>query len=220
MMSPIRHEDDFRRREIDDWDEYVLEQIEESISRGEFEDLPHKGKPIRIWRTDLNPEYDLAFSRLKNAGVLPTWMELDAEVARMSREMEIFLDRSRTYLQRQLEELRERQAREDEEPEPGYPWWQLWRRIADWWRLDLSEKDDPPAFVSIGELIVQRDRMRGQYLDRAAALDKRIFDYHNALPRELSHLQRLRWLPERAARVFDEHVPARMLVSESGVDED
>ena len=28
------------------------------------------------------PELDLAFSRLKNAGVLPTWMELDAEVVR------------------------------------------------------------------------------------------------------------------------------------------
>lgn len=219
-MSPIRHEDDFRRREIDDWDEYVQEQIEESISRGEFEDLPDKGKPIRIWRTELNAEYDLAFSRLKNAGVLPAWMELDAEVARLSGELDLFLDRSRTYLVRQLEELRERQAQAEEEPEPEYPWWQSWRRIVDWWRLDLSDRDDGPAFGSIGELIVQRDRMRSQYLERAAALDKKIADYHNALPRELSHLQRLRWLPERAARVFDEYVPARMLVSDTGADED
>ena len=93
-MSPIRHEDDFRRREIDDWDEYIQEQIEESIARGEFEDLPDQGKPIRIWRTEVNPEYDLAFSRLKNAGVMPLWMELDAEVARLSHEMDLFLLRA------------------------------------------------------------------------------------------------------------------------------
>lgn len=218
-MSPIRHEDDFRRREIDDWDEYVQEQIEESIARGEFNDLPHQGKPIKIWRTEVNPEYDLAFSRLKNAGVLPVWMELDAEVARLSRELDIFLDRSRTYLRQQLDELRERQARQDEAPVPGYPWWQVWRRLADWWRLDLSEDDAGPVFASIGDLIVQRDRMRSQYLARAAELDKKIADYHNALPRELSHLQRLRWLPQRAARVFDEEVPARMLVSDGDLPE-
>lgn len=214
-MSPIRHEDDFRRREIDDWDEYVQEQIEESISKGEFEDLPDKGKPIKIWRTEVNPEYDLAFSRLKNAGVLPVWMELDAEIARLSHDLDVFLDRARGYLQEQLEQLRERQRQPVVDPEPRVPWWQFWRRIAAWWRLDTSGDDTGPQFASVGDLIVQRDRMRTQYLERAAALDKKIADYHNALPRELSHLQRLRWLPERAARVFDEEVPARMLVQDN-----
>lgn len=213
-MSPIRHEDDFRRREIEDWDEYIQEQIEESIARGEFEDLPDKGKPIRIWRTEVNPEYDLAFSRLKNAGVMPLWMELDAEVARHSREMEVFLDRSRSYLLGQLRDLRQQQRRDREEPRQEVQWWQFWRRLKAWWRLDLSEGNAAPEYLSIGDLIVQRDRMRNQFLDRAAALDKRIAEYHNALPRELSHLQRLRWLPERAARVFDDEVPARLLIED------
>lgn len=213
-MSPIRHEDDFRRREIDDWDEYVQEQLEEAISKGEFEDVPHKGKPIKIWRTELNPEYDLAFSRLKNAGVLPVWMELDAEVARLSQEMEAFLERSRTFLEEQLQELRARHASPEEPPGPAYPWWQVWRRLAAWWRMDLREPEAVPVARSIGDLIVQRDRMRRQYLDRAATLDKKIAEYHNVLPRELSHLQRLRWLPERAARVFDEGIPARMLIED------
>ena len=213
-MSPIRHEDDFRRREIDDWDEYIQEQIEESIAKGEFEDLPDKGKPIRIWRTEVNPEYDLAFSRLKNAGVMPLWMELDAEISRLSREMEIFVERSRDDLLHQLQELRERQREEREGQEPSLPWWQSWRRIAGWWRLDLTEEDRDPGVRSLGDLIVQRDRMRAQYLDRAAALDKKISEYHNALPRELSQLQRLRMLPERAARIFDEAIPARLLVED------
>jgi hypothetical protein len=218
-MSPIRHEDDFRRREIDDWDEYVQEQLEESIAKGEFENLPDKGKPIKIWRTELNPEYDLAFSRLKNAGVLPAWMELDAEVARLTQENEDFLERSRTFLLDQLELFREQQeesaVRGDDRLDDHLPWqlprWNVWRRVAAWWRLDPSRKDDPPP-VSITDLVVQRERMRSQYLDRAAALDKKIADYHNALPRELSHLQRLRMLPERAARLFDERIPARLIV--------
>lgn len=214
-MSPIRHEDDFRRREIDDWDEYVQEQLEESISKGEFENLPDKGKPIKIWRTELNPEYDLAFSRLKNAGVLPVWMELDAEIARLVEEMEAFLERSRAFLEEQLQELRARQAAPDEQAESPIPWWQFCRRLALWWRMDLREAEDVPSVRSIGDLIIQRDRMRRQYLDRAAALDKKIADYHNSLPREMSHLQRLRWLPERAARVFDEAIPARILVDEA-----
>ncbi len=214
-MSPIRHEDDFQRREIDDWDEYVQEQLEESISKGELENLPDKGKPIKIWRTELNPEYDLAFSRLKNAGVLPVWMELDAEISRLADEMDSFLERSRAFLEEQLQELRARQAVPDASPASAVPWWRFWLRLAAWWRTDLREGDDVPSVRSIGGLIVQRDRMRRQYLDRAAALDKKIADYHNSLPRELSHLQRLRWLPERAARVFDEAIPARILVDDS-----
>jgi len=212
-MSPIRREDDFRRVEIEDWDEYIQEQIQEAIERGDFEDLPDKGKPIRIWRTEVNPEYDLAFSRLKNAGVMPAWMELDAEVSRKTRELETFLEASRSYLERHLQEFRASREASELRTEPDYPWWQFWRRIAAWWRLDLSG-DEPPAAPTITALIVERDRMRQQYLDRAAQLDKTIVEYHDTLPRELSHLQRLRMLPDRAARLFDEHVPIRMLVEE------
>jgi hypothetical protein len=219
-MSPIRHEDDFRRREIDDWDEYVQDEIKGAIERGEFENLPDQGKPIKIWRTELNPEYDLAFSRLKNAGVMPAWMELDAEVSRLSREMETSLDTSRAFLQEHLRELRDREGEAAKPSPPRYPRWQFWRTIAAWWRLDVSDREEPPIFGSIADLRVERDRMRTRYLERAAALDKKIAEYHNALPRELSHLQRLRMLPERAARIFDEAIPARMLVDDSGLPDD
>jgi hypothetical protein len=217
-MSPIRHEDDFRRREINDWDEYVQEEIHGAIGRGEFDNLPDKGKPIKIWRTELNPEHDLAFSRLKNAGVMPAWMELDAEVSRLSRELESFLDRSRSWLEGELERFREtvNVGVEVDTHDPGIPWWQFWRRIAAWWRFDLNETKEPAPVASVRDLVLYRDRMRGQYLERAAVLDKKIAEYHNALPRELSHLQQLRMLPERAGRIFDERIPVRMLVDASG----
>src|SRR5690606_10679758 len=123
-------------------------------------------------------------------------------------------DLSRNYLDRNLRELREAQVADETETAPEYPRWQFWRRIAAWWRLDASTNDAPAGPTSIGDLIVERDRMRQQYLDRAAELDKTIVEYHDTLPRELSHLQRLRMLPERAARLFDEHVPIGMLVGE------
>jgi hypothetical protein len=213
-MSPIRHQDDFRRVEIEDWDEWVQGEIQQGMENGEFENLPDKGKPIKIWRTEVNPEYDLVFSRLKNAGVLPAWMELDAEVSRKTQALESFLEASREYLDRNLRELREAQHADETEAEPTPPRWQFWRRIAAWWRLDLSKNDAPAGPTTVGDLIVERDRMRQQYIERAAALDKTIVEYHDTLPRELSHLQRLRMLPERAARLFDEHVPIRMLVEE------
>jgi hypothetical protein len=213
-MSPIRHEDDFRRVEINDWDEWIEGEIQKAQERGEFEALPLQGKPIEIYRTDVNPEYDLAFSRLKNAGIMPAWMELDAEVRRLNEELAGFLDHAAGYLAAQRAEL-ERHL-EAPEPEPGatvaYPRWQVWRPLLEWLRFSDEETEDPHGPRSIGDLIQLRDHMRAQYLERAAELDKRIVEYHNALPRELSNLQRLRLLPERAARRFDERMPVSAIL--------
>jgi hypothetical protein len=215
-MSPIRHEDDFRRVEIDDWDEWIEGEIQKAQERGEFEGLPLQGKPIEIYRTDVNPEFDLAFSRLKNAGIMPAWMELDAEVLRGTEELAGFLDRAASYLEAQRAEL-ERHLTEPE-PEPvatvAYPRWQVWRPLLEWFRFQDEETEDQHGPRSIGELIQLRDHMRAQYLERAAAVDKRIVEYHNALPRELSNLQRLRLLPERAARRFDERIPVSAILGQ------
>lgn len=213
-MSPIRHEDDFRRVEIDDWDEWIEEQLRESMERGEFDNLPGAGKPLNIHRTDVNPDYDLAFSRLKNAGVKPAWMELEHQVGTLRAELDLFLARSKDWL------VSERDAylASDDQPESVsderavVPWWRFWIHLREWFRTDevVETRYTPPA--SIGELLLLRDHIRRQYLERAAALDKKIAEYHNALPRELSHLQRLRMLPERAARIFDEQVPESLLL--------
>jgi hypothetical protein len=214
-MCPIRHEDDFRRVEIDDWDSWIEEQIQESQERGEFDDLPHAGKPIHIYRTDVNPDYDLAFSRMKNAGVLPAWMELDRDVSRLTRELAHFLDRSATWLLAERDAYRDSLAdRRPEQREEAmrHRWWQLWARLRDWMRVE----PEPPAArrvpASLGEVLRTRDHIRAQYLERAATLDRKIEEYHNALPRGLSHLQRLRMLPSRAERLFDERIPARVIL--------
>ena len=208
-MSPIRHEDDFRRKQIKDWDEWIEDEIQKAQQRGEMDNLPLQGKPIEIYRTDVNPEYDLAFSRLKNAGIMPAWMELEREIRQLTEELASFLDRSEAYLAEQRKALRRSLAGEaDEEPaKPSRPWWQVWWQVLDWLRFPPEEPARPTAPRSTGELLQLRDHLRAEYLARAAALDKKIVDYHNSLPRELTHLERLRMLPERAAKRFDERIP-------------
>lgn len=55
--------------------------------------------------------------------------------------------------------------------------------------------------------MVIRDRMRAQYLERALEIDKRVTEFHAALPRNLWHLERMRLTPEAAARTFDRACP-------------
>lgn len=208
-MSPIRHEDDFRRREIDDWDEYIQEQLEEAISRGEFESLPGEGKPLKIWTTDVNPEYDLAFSRLKNAGVMPTWMELDRDVSQLSADLDRKLEAAHAEIQEMIAELRaslvQEKVQQAADPESR------WQRLLRWFSLDVPVPTERPS-LSIGAIVHRRERLRSLWIEQATLLDRKIVDYHNALPRELSHLQRLRYLPERAARRFDDRIPLRQLL--------
>lgn len=217
-MSPIRRDDDFQRTEIEDWDTWIQEQIQEAQERGEFDNLPHAGKPIEIWRTEVNPEYDLAFSRMKNADVLPVWMELDRDISRMSRDLDDFLERSTAWLLAERDgAIRARTQEDPAEPGPSVPkrhWWQIWQRLMDWFRIEPDEADSRQEPRSIGDLLRLREHIRAQYLARAAALDKKIESYHNSLPEGLSHLQRLRMLPNRAAKRFDARFPVRLLLGE------
>lgn len=223
-MSPIRRDNDFQRTELEDWDTWVQEQIQEAQGRGEFDNLPDAGKPIKIWRTEVNPEYDLAFSRMKNADVLPVWMELDRDVSRLSQELDDFLERSTAWLLSERDEAIRAQTRgtpaEPSAAAPKRPWWQIWQRLMDWFRIEPDEPGSRHEPRSIGDLLWLREHIRTQYLARAAALDKKIESYHNSLPEGLSHLQRLRMLPDRAARRFDARFPVRFLLVESPDDVD
>lgn len=197
-MSPVRKDEDFRSVEISSWDGDAQEEIIDMQSRGELEDLPDKGKPITIWKTDINPAYDLAFSRLKNAGVMPLWMELDQEIGRRTEEVWKRLD----WVDAELHKL-VRLLQQDSAPGPDVPskWWQ---RLRNWFRTDFSDDGPPPPTIT--SIIAARERERQQFLQRAAEFDKRILTYHDSLPKGAEHLQRLRWLPDRAERIFDERL--------------
>ena len=197
-MSPIRKTDDFRAVEIESWDEYIQEEIVGMQARGEMENLPDKGKPIKIWKTDVNPEYDLAFSRLKNAGVMPMWMELDTEIGRLTDGLWARLDAVEQEIRGLIHQLK---VPADPVIEPkGGPW----VRFKTWFRKDFSDDGPPPPTMT--SIIATRERERRKFLDLAGELDKKISTYHDSLPKGAEHLQRLRWLPERAAKTFDDRI--------------
>ncbi|MBI4446722.1 MAG: DUF1992 domain-containing protein [Acidobacteria bacterium] len=57
------------------------QKIEEAMIRGDFENLSLKGKPLKIdLLSEVPGELRLAFSVLRNAGLLPPEMELRREI--------------------------------------------------------------------------------------------------------------------------------------------
>ena len=200
---PIRREGD-KREHISDWDSWIEKEIREARERGEFDDLPTQGKPIDLYSTDVDSQWDFAFSRLKNANAVPEWMELDRICHTQRAEMDAFLERSAHYLADQLA-LLEHPVEPLPVPAP-VPRWRFWRHLAVWLQLPTEMKEDPP--LDQLDLIRIRARMLEQYLDRAAALDKQIVAFNNALSRNLMHLERMRMLPNRARRLFDAGCPA------------
>jgi len=210
-MSPTRKEDDFRSKSIEDWDDWIEKEIRDSMARGEFSNLPGHGKPIRIESNPFDPGMDMAFSRLKNAGYAPTWMELDRQITAARADLNDFLQRSGTYLESSRARVAEHDpgSEPDDPPETGtsLPWWAFWRRLRRW--LDFSDAglEPPEAPLTHVDLVGIREHIRLQYLERAAELDKTIGTFHAALPPALWHLQRTALPKERAERLFDTHIP-------------
>lgn len=59
----------------------VDEQIETAMERGEFKDLPGKGKPIKLDTNPfLTPQVRMANRLLKENGFAPRWIELEKEI--------------------------------------------------------------------------------------------------------------------------------------------
>lgn len=203
---PIRHDDDYRRKQIRSWDSWVDEAILEAQERGDFDDLPLHGKPITIVETPFAPDMNAALTTLKNAGYAPTWMELDRDITQLKAEMESFLERSAAYLRKTALEIDDDPAPEDlDSPERRLELWSRLKRF-----LNFAADIDPPVRrqLSLDDLVMIRTRMRDQYLDRAAAVDKKVTEFHTALPRNLWHLERMRLTPASAAKTFDAACPS------------
>lgn len=93
-----------------DWESAVEKQIREAIERGDFDNLPGRGKPLDLSRDPNTPEeWELAFKLLKDAGFAPDWIELDKEL-RAGRE-KLFRP-LQNYLSLAPDDAQERAARE------------------------------------------------------------------------------------------------------------
>ena len=201
---PVRHEGDYQRKAIASWDTWIEDEIRASQERGEFDNLPDAGKPIKLEDTPFAPDMASALRTLKNAGYEPTWMELDRKITQGKTDLQAFLANSGSYLREKVVTLQHSPAGD---PGSDVSASSFWRR---WWRVlrHGTDLEIPTArSLSLDDLVLIRVAMREQYLERAAAVDKLTVDFHAALPRYLWHLERLRITPEQAGRTFDEAVP-------------
>jgi hypothetical protein len=70
--------------------------IQEAMERGEFENLPGKGKPIDLTEYFETPEeVRVAYSVLKNAGMTAREVDLLKEIAELKQVLEALLDERR-----------------------------------------------------------------------------------------------------------------------------
>ncbi len=75
-------EDKSRERDpLKEWDSLVEQRIQEAMARGDFNNLPGKGKPLDLSRNPfLDPTLEPAWRLLQNAGFSPEWIEEDKEI--------------------------------------------------------------------------------------------------------------------------------------------
>ena len=190
-------------RTLEGWDSWIDRAIRAAQERGEFDNLSSTGKPLRIYSNPLAPEWDAASGLLKEAGVAPFWLEIDKEILAELAGLAEMRERAPQRLAEQAAgAAEERGGRETSASPPRSRWWSF-RRFRASTRSD--EAACPPDHA--GDLEAWRERARQDYLDRAAQLDRKIAQYHNALPGDLWWLQKPRLSPETAARDFDEACP-------------
>jgi DnaJ-like protein len=75
------------------WESAVDKQIREAEERGEFDNLPGRGKPLHLDNWDR--EWGMAFHVLKNAGETLPWISLGKDIDDARARLNDFLSRVR-----------------------------------------------------------------------------------------------------------------------------
>ena len=76
----------------------VEQRIQEALERGDFDDLPGKGKPLPIVDDSMVPdELRLAYKILKNAGCVTPELEMHREIRRMEDLLKDLPDEKERY---------------------------------------------------------------------------------------------------------------------------
>ena len=86
--------------------DYIEEQIQEAVARGEFNNLPGTGKPLNLEDDHLAGDKTSAYRLLKQNGYAPPEIELLKEIRRENERVEQQMNRLRT----QARDLRSRRV--------------------------------------------------------------------------------------------------------------
>ncbi len=98
------------------WSQLVERQIVEAQERGEFDDLPGKGRPLDLAENPFAaPEWRVAYKILQDNGFTLDWIELDKEIWAELKACREQLLQSRRWYERSMAQLRPRESRPAEE---------------------------------------------------------------------------------------------------------
>lgn len=88
-------------------DRIADEKIQAAIERGELDNLPGAGKPLRIVKNPFVPEdLQVAYKMLKDAGFVPPELELKREIVTLKALLQtVTEEENRTSLARRINEL-------------------------------------------------------------------------------------------------------------------
>jgi hypothetical protein len=91
---PIRKDGEGRPTFGPTWESLSERLIREAMERGEFDNLPYKGRRIPLEDETYAGQNALAFHVLKNAGVAPPWIEADKDARRLLEARDRLLERA------------------------------------------------------------------------------------------------------------------------------
>ena len=190
------------------WESVVDKAIAEAQRRGEFDDLPGAGQPLRLEENPFAGDWAMAFHALKSAGVAPHWIEAGKEVRDEIAALKGLRERTARFLREQsaarTEDAPEGSAVASDDETPLSRWAQWpWRRH----RPRDRRREPGGRRFDVADLEAERLRVRQRYLERAAKLDEKIRAYNAALPNDLWRLHRGRVTASAAAQEFDAACP-------------
>ena len=195
---------------LERWESAVDRAIREAQRRGEFDDLPGHGKPLCLEDNPFAGDREAALRILKNAGMVPYWMELEKEIGAERAALHELLERSARHLRPPLVATRTDGAGEGSAGRNAanlggrptrFAWWPFRRERSG------TRRAEGARGPGVADLEADHRRARRAYLERAALLDQKIGRYNAALPEDLRWRERPRLSPEAAARAFDATCP-------------
>jgi hypothetical protein len=116
------------------WSEIVERQIVEAQGRGEFDNLPGKGKPLNLQENPFaDPGWRVAYKMLQDNGFALDWIELDKEIRAEIKACRERLLQSKGWYERSMAQLRHQESRraKGERIRVRYIWEQALENFAD-----------------------------------------------------------------------------------------
>jgi DnaJ family protein C protein 28 len=87
-------EENRKKKPGQSWSDFVEQQIRDAMDRGEFDNLPGKGRPQNLSPYSGDPSLEMANKIVRDAGFVPAWLELEQEIDREQREADEAVVRS------------------------------------------------------------------------------------------------------------------------------